>query len=339
MLALLFLFPHAAGKGAKSGLLLWFEDVLPALLPAMILSGLCIRLGIVRYLAAGLAPVGRVLFGLSPYGCYPAFLGFLTGLPAGAAATAELVVRGDIEKAEGEYLITFCNNMSPMFLISYAASDQLGIPGFGLPLCIIVWISSILSARIIRLIRQGTGTHQGTGTGRTPNRTAPDIIAQEISHPSGTLTELADEAIMEAFTVLTKVGGYIVLFSILSAILSDILGSGMLSCLISGILETTTGIQNAASLAESTQILPNAESLQALGKGAQWLSVPSNARLFAVSAVCGFNAFGGLSGLAQTGSVTRKAGLSLKWYAASKLLAGLLASAIGAWYCVQFLSK
>ena len=106
--ALLFLFPAASFAGARAGLLLWFDSILPSLLPCLILSDLCIRFGVVTIIAARLKNIGRILFGLSPFGCYPAFLGFLSGLPAGAKAASDLYLRGNISKEEAEHAARAC---------------------------------------------------------------------------------------------------------------------------------------------------------------------------------------------------------------------------------------
>ena len=61
----------------------------------------------------------KVVFGLSPGGAYVFLLGLLTGYPMGAKLTADLYYAGKISRQEAEYLLTFCNNPSPAFLITY----------------------------------------------------------------------------------------------------------------------------------------------------------------------------------------------------------------------------
>ena len=65
------------------------------------------------------APFFKVVFGLSPGGAYVFLLGLLTGYPMGAKLTADLYYAGKISRQEAEYLLTFCNNPSPAFLITY----------------------------------------------------------------------------------------------------------------------------------------------------------------------------------------------------------------------------
>lgn len=298
LLAAVFAFPQAAFAGAKSGLLLWFNSVLPSLLPCVILSNLLIRFGIAGYLAKLLAPAGRVLFGLTPYGCYPAFLGFFSGLPVGAKAAADLTVQGRITREEAEYVITFCNNVSPMFLISFVAAESLKLPGYGYLLCAVIWLSSILSGRLVTLPARRRAK-------KSEACQAPGLVT---AMERRSVIEEVDDAIMDSFSVLTKTGGYIILFSVLAQILLALVSSDIAAGFLCGLLETTTGIGTIASGPRSGAV-----------------------RVIACTAAA---AFGGLSGLAQTKSVTKEAGLSLTRYTAAKIISAVFAAA-AAFLCIR----
>lgn len=60
-----------------------------------------------------------MLTGLSGEGAYAFVLGLLCGYPMGAKLTADLYHAGKISRQESEYLLTFCNNPSPAFLVTY----------------------------------------------------------------------------------------------------------------------------------------------------------------------------------------------------------------------------
>ena len=122
---LMFLFPYASYKGASTGLMLWFINVLPSLLPFIIISNLMVQLGIAGKISRILYPLLGRLFKVSPEGCYPILLGFLSGLPMGAKGTADLVATGKISKKEGNFLLSMCNNASPIFIMSFIGINQL----------------------------------------------------------------------------------------------------------------------------------------------------------------------------------------------------------------------
>ena len=117
-LAMLF-SPKAVFDGAESGLLLWFQVVFPTLFPFMLISGLMLSGG-------GLAVIARIsgrlfsaLFATSPNGSFAVIAGSLCGYPMGAKISADLVRSGKITRDEGAYLLSFCNNTSPVFIMNF----------------------------------------------------------------------------------------------------------------------------------------------------------------------------------------------------------------------------
>ena len=115
----MLLFPQTVFQGASSGLLLWFNTVLPTLLPFIILSNLLIRTGAIDVISRIISPVLCRLFCVSPFGAFAVLTGFLCGCPMGGKVAADLLRERRISEKEGRYLLSFCNNTSPMFIISY----------------------------------------------------------------------------------------------------------------------------------------------------------------------------------------------------------------------------
>lgn len=101
ILALLFFllfFPDIAFAASKRGLLLWFQSLLPSLLPFMILSNILIQTNILERWIALPKRLWSYLFGLSPDGAYALLLGIFCGYPMGAKVTADLYQRGSISQ-------------------------------------------------------------------------------------------------------------------------------------------------------------------------------------------------------------------------------------------------
>ena len=101
-----------------TGLNLWFQKMIPTLLPFMILSGILIRMNLSDSFARLFSPLLKPLFRLSDSCIYVLVIGFLCGFPMGARVTAESYQRGKISRREAELLLAFCNNSNPVFLIS-----------------------------------------------------------------------------------------------------------------------------------------------------------------------------------------------------------------------------
>ena len=63
-------------------------------------------------------PLGKI-FSVSAAGAFSVIAGFLCGYPMGAKVTADLVCTKKIERSEAAYLLSFCNNTSPVFIVNF----------------------------------------------------------------------------------------------------------------------------------------------------------------------------------------------------------------------------
>ena len=169
ILIFLLLFPEAALFASRRGLDLWFGTLVPTLLPFLILSGFLIHSGLVQIPAALLAPVFGRLFGISPLGSYACFTGFLCGCPMGAKVTGDLLSQNLICEEEAGYLVSFVNNLSPAFIISFAVHQNLGIPSLtGPPLCIL-YGAPLLWALLCRIRRRRLSRQERAGVSIGPS--------------------------------------------------------------------------------------------------------------------------------------------------------------------------
>jgi sporulation integral membrane protein YlbJ len=292
-LSAILLFPIASLQGATNGLLLWFEHVLPNLLPFIILSNLIVRLNITSQISRFLYPVLGRLFRVSADGCYPIALGFLSGIPMGAKATADLIARQKISHREGQFLLGMCNNASPMFILGYISVTQLKLPQIKYTLFAIIYVSAILSAVLYRILTQQKSEQvQPAKANRPPEEVQPRFSFQ-----------LLDASIMNGFEIITKIGGYIILFSILASLLNTLFPEiGIWKGLLVGILEITTGVSQICQSSLTEQI-----------------------KIVLVSVL---TSFGGFSGIAQTKSVLGSSGLSIKSYIIVRLLNAVISGTL-----------
>ena len=118
-LSYILIFPAEAVSAAAVGLNLWFEKMLPTLLPFAILSYILIHSGILDSFAQALHCLLKHVFPVSSAGIYPLVAGLLFGFPMGSKITADLVSAGKMTKDEGQRLFCVCNNISPMFIASF----------------------------------------------------------------------------------------------------------------------------------------------------------------------------------------------------------------------------
>lgn len=278
----MFLHPTESVHAAKSGLLLWFNVIIPNLLPFIILSNLIISLNSASYITFLFAPILKLLFGISKEGSYAVITGFLCGYPMGAKVTADLVTNQKISSSEGNFLLSFCNNVSPVFIINYIITETFQTSTLLKPVFLILYSSPVLCAFLLRFIyHKHPFTKNETLSLQTCN-TNVDF-------------KLIDNSIMNAFEAITKLGGYIILFAILSQMLLHIpLQNHFLKYWIISLTEITNGISIVAA--------------SDLSFMKQFIIVLSSV------------SFGGISCVFQTQSMIKNSGLPIKHYIFSKLL-------------------
>lgn len=115
----MLLYGGLSAKLALEGLNLWFTKMIPALLPFMILSGVLIGTGLSDSFASLFAPVLKPVLKLSDSCLYCVIIGFLCGFPMGARVCAQSYERGKISRREATLLLSFCNNIGPIYFTGY----------------------------------------------------------------------------------------------------------------------------------------------------------------------------------------------------------------------------
>lgn len=281
-LVLLLSFPALSVQGAANGLLLWFNVVLPTLAPFIISTQAITALDGVSLIIRPVYPVIRALFGLSPSGAYVFICGLLCGYPLGARLCADFLKAGKISEQEASYLLAFCNHPSPMFLSGYVYS-QLSLPISPVLLFALLYLP-ILPVSL--MARHRYQIHEAFGQ--------KELSIAELSGSTKNKPFSLDEIIYSTCETMVIIGGYIMLFSILALWLQHIpyLSSSVIAVL-SGVLEITTGVNLICSaFSPGTVLLP----------------------------VIAIVAFGGCSGIFQTKSVIKHTRLSIRHYAAWKII-------------------
>ena len=226
LLAFLLTDPSQAVDASRAGLMLWFHTLVPVLLPFLILSNLLIAIDGVSYLTRFLYPVFHRIFRCSSNGCFCLAAGFLCGYPVGAKVAGDLVRQGRITEEEGNYLLIFCNNASPAFLIGYCLTDSLKRPDLLIPTLLLIYGVPLLLALFFRGKRSFSDLH-------TEKKTSQSQISFKI----------VDVCMMNGLESILKLGCYIILFSMLARLLIRLpCPSSYLTYGSVGFLEMTNGI-------------------------------------------------------------------------------------------------
>ncbi len=270
-------FPAVTFHAAGNGLMLWFEQILPSLLPFAILSNIIISSDILPSLIGKVLPFIKKIIPVSTSGAFVLLSGFLFGFPMGSKNCARLLLEGKMEKHEAEVLFIITNNMSPVFIQNYILGQQLGMSSYFSWSLLVLYVPPLLLGMYLLRSPSINGNIQKKSASRS-----------KINF------QIVDAGIMNGFETLTKIGGYIMIFSILASCFLMLPMSDFLKTVCIGVIELTNGIHYLSST---------------------FLSSESKYVLAMI-----FTAFGGFSGIAQTSAMIKDTGLSMKKYVLWKLV-------------------
>ena len=204
VMGLLLFCPSLALAGARSGLLLWFHTVLPTLLPFMLCSSAIVAFGAVPAITRPLAPLFSRL-SLSENGSYALMAGILCGYPMGPKTAADFLVEKEISTEEARYLLAVSAWPSPMFLAGYLAALLPASLSFSRVL-FCVYAPIFLTAALARAVY-----HVPKQTCKKQNQR--QAVKTSVSASPGSF----DEILMDCLEIMAKIGGYLMIFSILSS--------------------------------------------------------------------------------------------------------------------------
>lgn len=229
---IILIFPKEIMNSVKNGLILWFNFVLPALLPFMISINLLKATPFPSLLSRLLGPVTNRIFGVSSFGIFAIVSGMLSGYPLGAKLVSELYSEKKLTKGEAQYLLSFTNNSGPLFIAGTVGTGLLKSNTAGFFLLIIHYISA-LSIGI--LLPKPKGKITGLSQTNSLN------IGKELKN-----------SIYNGIEAIVLVGGYIIFFSIICTILQSVLAQFnlniFLKAIIFGILEITNGCKELTEI-------------------------------------------------------------------------------------------
>lgn len=228
MLAMFFIFllsePMVAAKGARMGLMLWANRLIPSLLPFMILTQLLMKSG---YLDA----ITKKMHITYPY--FVLFAGTLFGFPMGCKLTADLYDRGDLTKEEASLLFIISNQMSPAFVGGYILSETLHAP----QLIPVGYLTFYTPALCYGLLRLRILTRKQTSAGKTIRETKKSASGLRMNFT------VLDAGIMNSFETMLKLGCYVMLFSIITSMCKYYLSAFPAFCTFAaGLLEVTGAV-------------------------------------------------------------------------------------------------
>lgn len=302
---LLLRYPARSLDYAYTGLLLWFRKMIPTLFPFMILSGIMVRMNLTESFARFFHPLFHKIWGTSLNGSYVILMGMLCGFPMGARVIGELCQAGKLSEGEGAYLLSFCNNIGPIYFLSFVMSI-LALSGNYLPFLIMYGVPLCYGA-LLHLLGYPNrpprlmGLSPFVRASFVPASSKTFRAASRIEPNRPSLSAAIDDSIISSLIGIGKLGGYMVFFNLLNILFqpfSSLSDSFLVLC--NCLLEITSGISR-------------------IGKGGCYM-------------VLTLLPFGGLSCIAQTYSMIKGTNLSVLQYFLHKCIQTAITALIYAFF-------
>lgn len=284
MLLLIFL-PGPALSGARRGLLLCGDTVIPSLFPFLVLSSFVIGSGLADSCGRFFEPLTRRIFRLP--GCAGAalVLGAIGGYPVGANAVSQLCKTGSLTKRDAERLLCFAINSSPAFIIGAVGAGFLGSAQAGM----LLYTAHLAASVSIGLIMSaGKSGKSGKKSSKRSNRPWADKVRTKESKTAGGFSGAFVAAVTGSASSIIVISAFVILFSSLNALMNAtgitarIAGtassifptpagdSQFFSRAFAGVLEVTNGCAAAAGSGGMTSVLLTAAILGFSGLSVQF---------------------------------------------------------------------
>ncbi|HEY4602399.1 MAG TPA: sporulation integral membrane protein YlbJ [Cerasibacillus sp.] len=317
---LLVTFPKQAYEASLLGLSMWWEVVFPSLLPFFITAELLLSFGVVKFFGRLLEPIMRPVFNVPGVGSFAWLMGMASGYPTGAKISTRLREEKELTQIEAERLVSFTNASSPLFIFGAIAVGFFHDVSLGLLIAISHYAGNFIVGLCMRFY--GRSKEKETfskSAGKFSWKLALKDMHQFRINDQRPIGMVLGDAIIQSIQTLVMVGGFIILFSVLTEMLhliqitpfiSEVIGLlfSILSLplelslpFISGLFEITIGVNLISKV--------NIDSLLQ--------------KLIIVSFILGFNGF---SIQAQVASILAKTDIRFKPYFFARILHGLIAS-------------
>ncbi|KEH97948.1 sporulation integral membrane protein YlbJ [Clostridium massiliodielmoense] len=296
------LSPESSLKSALYGGKLFITSVFPSVFPFLILINIMISFDGINIYSKILGNIICRPLRLPKNCSVVLIVSILCGYPLGAKYAYDLYKKNAIDIHTCHRLINIASNPSPIFILGVVGASMLKNHSFGVLLLVSTYLSCVIMALIL------------------PRK--KDVYFKELNNPKSvkgnkTLGEILKSSIDNAFKTAFSIGGFIILFSVLTSIIKN----NILSDIVLKNLSLIFNIQKSTLEGFFFGVLEMTNGCS--------LIAPINMNIMYKLAMISFLlAFSGLSIISQTYSIIHNSKLSLSRYMKRKFIQGIICSII-----------
>ena len=219
----IFIYSRTVKKTIVFGLYLWINTLIPSIFPFLLISKLLVKYNILNIINDFLGIYIEKIYKISRVSTFVVLFSIITGFPSGSIYIKELLQKENIDLTEANKLITFTSFSNPLFVISVVGETLLNSKIIG----IIIYISHLITGLLVGLFFK---------------RKIILSNKNSTSNNNQSFIKNLTDSINESFTVLFNMLGIILFFLIIVSMINTFLPNNIISLLLKGIIEITTGV-------------------------------------------------------------------------------------------------
>ncbi len=312
LVAAMIIYPDVTFEAGGRGLRVWWDVVLPALLPFFIAARLMMGLGIVSSVGVLFEPLMRPLFNLPGASSFVLMMGLSSGYPLGAVLTGRLRRDGMLTKTEGERLVTVANTSSPLFMSGAVAVGMFGQAALAWPIMMGHYAGALITGLAFRHYKVG-GEHSPPVNEGGPLLTKAYRALLKARREDGRhFGQVLADSVRKSVDTTLLIGGFIVLFSVVIQLLTKVGALEFLTKMLSPLLKPVG--------ADAHAVRALIKGFFEISLGAQAtanLASPVSTKLMVVGAII---SWGGLSVHAQVAAVLNDTDLDVGTYVLGRII-------------------
>lgn len=308
--------PKLSLNSAHTGLSIWFNIVLPSLLPFFIISEILIGIGFLDFLGKLLKPFMLPIFNVPGEGIFPLTMSLLSGYPVGAKLTSRLRQKSLITREEGDRLICFTSTSGPLFMLGAVSIGMLNNPKLAPLIVLPHYLSTLILGLFFRFYKKDSRRSIVKADKNIFENLQESYISWIKTKKS--IGSLITDSVKESMDTILLIGGLVIFYSVLVEIFFSMkltnkilyflsnsltIDIQLLKGIAIGFFEMTLGCKN---IAEANISIIN--------------------KVLIINFIIGW---GGLSVHSQALSFINNTDISSKLFSMSKFLHGILSSIFG----------
>ena len=215
------------------------NNIFPSLFPFFVLSSLMIKYGFVEFLGNLFKPFMNKLFKIKSSCAFIFVMSIISGNPANAKYTKELLINGAINEYEATKILCFTCFSSPLFILGTVSLMFLNNKEVGLLILLCHYLSNIIIGILIRNYHPSKKENN-----KVSLKIAIDSMHKKRINNSESFGNIVTNALMNSINTLLLILGIMTICLVITTIIDNNINlNSVFQSILNGYIEMTQGIK------------------------------------------------------------------------------------------------